>query len=331
MKKSDIKTLDDLKEFLTEYCKENPEDDCCELVRGICEANGWIYTADSVLNYEDEDFATDGENLLSLMSDGWHIFQGNGVDMEYKGRDITVREDAENYYVDFCTGLGEGVYPKADWDLTPAIYDQMNIYKENKAEQPISVEDLLPSEHYDTLVEADDVMLLCKHSDIYEGVSGNDLCDWDILIMGNNGLLMQPNEQLIYSEAYFGDMYEKVKQGDEDEDTVYKDCDFDNEEIAVRKLSEIPSDIKQSYVDVEHGINTDEICVTDAEVIRGKVYEASLHTPQNYPTQEYEDAFLLVDEDGNKRYIKRISPFFADAQRDVYEEITEQEFKEFCD
>lgn len=41
MKKSDIKTLDDLKEYLTEYCKENPEDDCCELVRGICEENGW--------------------------------------------------------------------------------------------------------------------------------------------------------------------------------------------------------------------------------------------------------------------------------------------------
>lgn len=331
MKKSDIKTLDDLKEFLTEYCKENPEDDCCELVRGICEANGWIYTADSVLNYEDEDFATDGENLLSLMSDGWHIFQGNGVDMEYQGRDITVREDAENYYVDFCTGLGEGVYPKADWDLTPAINDQMNIYKENKAEQPISVEDLLPSEDYDTLVEADDVMLLCKHSDIYEGVSGNDLCDWDIFILGDNGLLMQPNEPLIFSEAYFGDMYERVKPGDEDEDTVYKECDFDNEEIAVRKLSEIPSDIKQSYVEVEHGISTDYIFVTDANINRGKVYKAPLHTPQNYPTQECEYAFLFVDEDGNKRYIKRTSPFFADAQRDVYEEITEQEFKEFCD
>lgn len=132
MKKSDIKTLDDLKEYLTEYCKENPEDDCCELVRGICEVNGWIYTGDSVLNYEDEDFATDGEDLLSLMSDGWHIFQGNGVDMDYKGRDITVREDAENYHVDFCTGLGEGIYPKADWDLAPAIDDQANIYMENK-------------------------------------------------------------------------------------------------------------------------------------------------------------------------------------------------------
>lgn len=52
--------------------------------------------------------------------------------MDYKGRDITVREDAENYYVDFCTGLGEGIYPKTDWDLAPAIDDQANIYMENK-------------------------------------------------------------------------------------------------------------------------------------------------------------------------------------------------------
>lgn len=331
MKKSDIKTLDDLKEYLTEYCKENPEDDCCELVRGICEANDWIYTDDSDLEYDCDDYAYDGKNLLSCYGGReWNVCKVEGVEMEYKGRDIIVREDAENYYVDFCTGLGEGIYPKADWDLESAIDDQANIYKEKKAELPISIEDLLPSEHYDTLVVTDDDMLLCKHSDIYDGVSGNDLCDWDILVMGDNGLLMLPNEQLIYSEAYFGDMYERVKPGDEDEDTVYKDCDFDNDKIAVRKLSEIPSDIKQSYVDIDHGINTDEICVTDAEVIRGKVYEAPLHTPQEYPTQEYEDAFLLVSEDSNKRYIKRTSPFFADEQRDVYEEITEQDFKEFC-
>lgn len=34
--------------------------------------------------------------------------------------------------VDFNTGLGEGIYPKADWTLEKAIKDQENIYKENK-------------------------------------------------------------------------------------------------------------------------------------------------------------------------------------------------------
>ena len=193
------------------------------------------------------------------------------------------------------------------------------------------ISNLSLSKFFDTLIEIDDNLLLCKQSEIYNGVSGNDLCDYDILIKGDNGLLMQPNEQINYSEAYFDDLYERVQQGNEDDNTVYMDSDFDFDKIAVRKLSEIPSDIKLSYVDVEHGINTDEICVTDAHIICGKVYEAPLHTPQDYPTQEYEDAFLFVDEEGNKRYIKRTSPFFADDQRDVFEDITEQEFKEFCE
>ena len=184
---------------------------------------------------------------------------------------------------------------------------------------------------FDTLIEIDDNLLLCKQSDIYQGVFGNDLCDYDILIKGDNGLLMQPNEQVNYSEAYFDDLYEKVQSGDDDNDTIYMDSDFDFDKITVRKLSEIPTEIKQSFVDVEHGINTDEICVTDAHVICGKVYEAPLHTSQEYPTQEYKDAFMFVDEEGNKRYIKRTTPFFADEQRDVFEDITEQEFKEFCE
>ena len=195
----------------------------------------------------------------------------------------------------------------------------------------IMINNLSLSKFFDTLIEIDDNLLLCKQSEIYNGVSGNDLCDYDILIKGDNGLLMQPNEQVNYSSAYFDDLYERVQPGNVDDNTVYMDSDFDFDKITVRKLSEIPTEIKQSFVDVEHGINTDEICVTDAHVIYGKVYEAPLHTSQDYPTQEYEDAFMFVDEEGNKRYIKRTSPFFSDEQRDVYEEITEKEFDEFCE
>lgn len=193
------------------------------------------------------------------------------------------------------------------------------------------ISNLKLTKSFDTLIEIDNELLLCKQSDMYNGVFGNDLCDYDILIKNDNGLLMQPNEQVIYSEAYFDDLYVRVQPDDENDDTIYMDSDFDFDKIAVHKLSEIPSDIKRSFIDVEHGINTDEICVTDAHIICGKVYEAPLHTPQKYPTQEYEDAFLFVDEEGSKRYIKRTSPFFADEQRDVFEDITEQEFKEFCE
>ncbi len=132
MKKEDINTLDDLKVFLTAYQEENPEDDCCELVRDICKENGWIYTDDSSIGYDEEDFATDGEHILSLTSNGFEVFLNDGQDINYNGTDITVREDDENFYVNFNTGLGEGIYPKADWTLDKAIKDQENIYKENK-------------------------------------------------------------------------------------------------------------------------------------------------------------------------------------------------------
>jgi hypothetical protein len=132
MKKEDINTLDDLKVFLTAYQEENPEDDCCDLVRGICKEKGWIYTDDSALDYDEADFVTDGDFILSLTSNGFEVFQNEGIDVERNGTDITVREDRDNYYVNFNTGLGDGIYPKADWTLEKAIDDQENIYKENK-------------------------------------------------------------------------------------------------------------------------------------------------------------------------------------------------------
>lgn len=83
------------------------------------------------------------------------------------------------------------------------------------------ISNLKLSKSFDTLIEIDDELLLCKQSDIYNGVFGNDLCDYDILIKNDNGLLMQPNEQVNYSVAYFDDLYERVQQGDENDDTIY--------------------------------------------------------------------------------------------------------------
>ena len=131
MKKEDIKTLDDLRIFLIAYQEENPEDDCCELIRDICKENGWIYTDDSPISYDEEDFATDGALILSLTSNGFQILTNEGQDIRHNGTDITVREDGENFYIDFNTGLGGGIYPKTDWTLEKAIKDQENIYKEN--------------------------------------------------------------------------------------------------------------------------------------------------------------------------------------------------------
>lgn len=194
------------------------------------------------------------------------------------------------------------------------------------------MKNLKTSKLFDTLVETEDGILLCKYSEIYEGAYGSELVDWDIYLSDDNGWLDTVNEQLVYSCAYVGGMYEKVGSGDEDENTVHLDACFSYEKIAVRKLSDIPSDIKHLFVDIEHGINTDEVCVDDAIVIRGQVYKAPLHVPQIYSAgQKYEDAFLFVGENGKERYIKRIIPFFEDEFADTYEEITKEEFDKFCE
>ena len=43
---------------------------------------------------------------------------------DYYGYNVTVKEDKENYYLDFNVGDGVGVYAKEDWSLDAALYDQ---------------------------------------------------------------------------------------------------------------------------------------------------------------------------------------------------------------
>lgn len=49
------------------------------------------------------------------------------TEIQYAGYNVIVKEDSENYYIDFRTGLGEGIYPKSDWTLDKALEDQANI------------------------------------------------------------------------------------------------------------------------------------------------------------------------------------------------------------
>ena len=48
-------------------------------------------------------------------------------EMNYCGYCVTIKEDNEYFYIDFNTGLGEGLYQKADWTLESALKDQLNI------------------------------------------------------------------------------------------------------------------------------------------------------------------------------------------------------------
>lgn len=48
------------------------------------------------------------------------------LDIQVEGfENAVVSEDAENWYVDLRTGLGEGIYPKDSFTLDQAIKDQV--------------------------------------------------------------------------------------------------------------------------------------------------------------------------------------------------------------
>ena len=41
---------------------------------------------------------------------------------------VSIHEDEKYWYIDFNTGLGEGIYPKEDYTLEQAIDDQYHIF-----------------------------------------------------------------------------------------------------------------------------------------------------------------------------------------------------------
>lgn len=84
----------------------------------------------NVCEIADEDFAKLKEVAPAAFDGNDIVVIAEHIDCD--GYDVRVREDADNYYVDFQTGLGEGIYPKNDWTLKNALYDQEHIYEENK-------------------------------------------------------------------------------------------------------------------------------------------------------------------------------------------------------
>lgn len=114
MKTNDITTIEDLRDYLTEYCAQNPEDDCIDLIQEICEANGWKW-CDDLEGYDDMDYATDGDKLLSATPEGWHVFDDENL-VGYNGYKVEqsisgywrLMKDGEVIYDDpACEDLNE--------------------------------------------------------------------------------------------------------------------------------------------------------------------------------------------------------------------------------
>lgn len=118
MKKYNIvNNIVDAEVFQNEFMSEIPQAD-------FVEKNGENFI------YVDDKFANSVESYLKKNNIRYNPMTEKQV--EYDGYNVTVSEDSSFYYIDFNTGLGEGIYPKEDWTLEKALYDQAHIYDENK-------------------------------------------------------------------------------------------------------------------------------------------------------------------------------------------------------
>lgn len=53
-----------------------------------------------------------------------------GDEISYEGYQVLVKEDKENWHIDFQAGLGAGIYPKDSFTLDQALAEQLNIHKQ---------------------------------------------------------------------------------------------------------------------------------------------------------------------------------------------------------
>lgn len=125
-------------------------------------------------------------------------------------------------------------------------------------------------------------------------------------------------------EYDFEDIYEEDAAGEyefeglyDDEVKRYRKLDFDDcwrgNDRHLRFVS-------------QHGINTSEYDITDAEIVEAEVFKADNYIPQDYPYQCCTTFYKAVAVDGRIFFFSRTSPFFVDEQDDTFDEISEEEF-----
>lgn len=102
-------------------------------VADICKGKiGWIKCEGS--DYDDSDIAIDlissRGKRLRLIDDGFEVVE-NSREIKYEDYWVNVREDWQNYYIEFQDGDREGVYPKDSFTLGQALDAQLSSKKEN--------------------------------------------------------------------------------------------------------------------------------------------------------------------------------------------------------
>ena len=88
-------------------------------INAICVCGNICYISDDDFErlHEVAEAAFDGNDI---------IYTDESKEIIYKGYRVDVCEDDENWYVNFNTGFGVGIYSKEDFSLEAALENQLN-------------------------------------------------------------------------------------------------------------------------------------------------------------------------------------------------------------
>lgn len=175
-------------------------------------------------------------------------------------------------------------------------------------------------EYYNRLIINDDSVALAHDKDIQDVLTLDD--GSDVYHLENGSLSIAYGD---FTEAEFTDMYA------EDENGEYElEDDYGN----VKKYNKVDfAECEQHYIRLssQHGINTSEYDITDAEIIEVEVFKAEHSIAQDYPRQPHTNFYKTVAQDGTAYYIVEKIPFFADEQDNSQTLISEEEFDKYED
>ena len=183
------------------------------------------------------------------------------------------------------------------------------------------------SKFYNVLVSIDGEYRLAHKNDVERIVSGEFLQYGEpsaVRIEDGYATTYFPED---VTEADYDDIYEEDENGEFEFEGA-----FDDEVKKYRKADFVSDWVDGEYqmrVESEHGISTSYYYCHEGDIVDVKVYEADDCVPQDYPNQEAESFYKVVEEDGTTHYIKRTSPFYEDEHDYVFEEISKEEFDEY--
>ena len=174
--------------------------------------------------------------------------------------------------------------------------------------------------YYNKLILDDDILRLANSSNIENVVNLDD--GSDVYHLVNNSYVEIVCDDV--KESQWHDMYREDENGDyEYEDT------YDEETKRYSKVDFSDCECKSIRLTSQHGINTSEYNITEAEIIDVEVFIADKTIAQDYPNTEYTEFYQVVAQDGSIYYLKRICPFFSDKEDDTFTQITKEEFNKY--